>query len=243
MQRLFFFFLMVGLFYGCAATQVAIEKKDLKVETLMSDTIFLDVEKNLPRTVYVDIRNASDKDFDLLGPVTAKLSQRGYTVVADPATASYILQVNILQVGQADPSALRSSVYSGYGGALAGGLAGAVIGATTGRGSGVYYGGALGGLVGGAAEMVAGSLVKDVTFSIITDVMVSEKTKDPVYESQQAHLAKSKGTTVTQAIQKTSDRQRYQTRIASSANKVNLKFEEALPALQDGLARSIAGIF
>lgn len=243
MQRWIVGVLMLGFVCGCAATQVAIEKKDLKVETLMSDTIFLDVEKNLPRTVYVDIRNSSDKDFDLLGPVTAKLAQRGYTVVADPAAASYVLQVNILQVGQADPSALRTSVYSGYGGALAGGLAGAVIGAATGHGSGAYYGGAIGGLVGGAAELVAGSMVKDVTFSVITDVMVSEKTRDKVYESQQANLAKGKGTTVTQSIQKTSDRQRYQTRIASSANKVNLKFEEALPALQDGLARSIAGIF
>jgi hypothetical protein len=128
--------IMVGLLWGCAATQVAIEKKDLKVETLMSDTIFLDVEKNLPRTVYVDIRNSSDKDFDLLGPVTARLTQRGYTVVQNPDAASYILQANILQVGQADPSALRTSVYSGYGGALAGGLAGAAIGATTGKTSG-----------------------------------------------------------------------------------------------------------
>lgn len=235
--------IMAGLLWGCAATQVAIEKKDLKVETLMSDTIFLDVEKNLPRTVYVDIRNSSDKDFDLLGPVTARLAQRGYTVVQNPDAASYILQANILQVGQADPSALRTSVYSGYGGALAGGLAGAAIGATTGKTSGALYGGVIGGLVGEAAEVVAGSMVKDVTFSVITDVMVSEKTSDKVYESQQANLSKGKGTTVSQSIQKTSNRQRYQTRIASSANKVNLKFEEALPALQDGLARSIAGIF
>ena len=35
----------------------------------------------------------------------------------------------------------------------------------------------------------------------------------------------------------------YQTRIASSANKVNLKFEEAQPILEDKLAASIAGIF
>ena len=35
----------------------------------------------------------------------------------------------------------------------------------------------------------------------------------------------------------------YQTRIGSSANKVNLAFEEALPELKKGLITSIAGLF
>ncbi|KAB3425663.1 complement resistance protein TraT, partial [Escherichia coli] len=35
---------------------------------------------------------------------------------------------------------------------------------------------------------------------------------------------------------------KYQTRIVSSANKVNLKFEEAKPVLEDQLAKSIANI-
>lgn len=240
-KALLIFFCCI-IFSGCAATQIAIEKKDLKVETLMSDTIFLDVEQSLEKTIFIDIKNTSDKDFDLLNPVMTKIQQRGYTVVNDAKSAGYILQVNILQVGQADPSALRSSVYSGYGGALAGGLAGAGIGATTSHGSGALVGGAIGGIVGGAAEMIAGSMVKDVTFSVITDVMISEKTNDAVSESQHANLSKGKGTTVSQTISKESNRQRYQTRIASYANKVNLKFEEAAVPLQDGLSRSIAGI-
>ena len=33
--------LLCVAFAGCAATQIALEKKDLKVETQMSDTIFL----------------------------------------------------------------------------------------------------------------------------------------------------------------------------------------------------------
>jgi hypothetical protein len=35
----------------------------------------------------------------------------------------------------------------------------------------------------------------------------------------------------------------YQTRIVSTANKVNLEFNEALKSLEDGLVRSISGIF
>lgn len=235
--------MMVLVISGCAATQVAIEKKDLKVETLMSDTVFLDIEKQVAKSVYVDIRNTSDKELNLRDSIIAKLLGRGYTLADKPADAGYILQVNVLQIGQADPSALRTSVYGGYGGAIAGGLGGALIGGAAGGGTGALYGAGIGTLVGGAAELVAGSLVKDVTFSMMTDVMISEKTKSPVKESQKANLAKGKGTTVTQSIEKESDRQRYQTRVASSANQVNLKFEEALPALQEGLARSIAGIF
>ena len=37
--------------FGCAAAQIALEKKDLKVETQMSDTIFLDIETQIERTV------------------------------------------------------------------------------------------------------------------------------------------------------------------------------------------------
>ena len=35
---------------------------------------------------------------------------------------------------------------------------------------------------------------------------------------------------------------KYQTRVVSNANKVNLKFEEAKPVLEDQLAKSIANI-
>ncbi|EEC8868059.1 hypothetical protein E9N83_RS22285 [Escherichia coli] len=35
---------------------------------------------------------------------------------------------------------------------------------------------------------------------------------------------------------------KYQTRVVSSANQVNLKFEEAKPHLEDQLAKSIANI-
>jgi hypothetical protein len=36
---------------------------------------------------------------------------------------------------------------------------------------------------------------------------------------------------------------RYRTRIGTMANQVNLKFEEALPEIQIGLCKCIAGLF
>lgn len=228
---------------GCAAMQVALEKKDLKVENLMSDTIFLDIENQPERTVFVDVRNTSDKNLNIGTLIKEKITQRGYQVINNPKKAGYILQVNVLQVGKADPSALKSSVYSGYGGTLAAGLGGAAIGAAAGGGVGAAYGAGAGVLVGGAAELIAGSLVKDVTYSIMTDVMISEKTDAKVVESQQANISRGKNTKVTQTIAKSSNRQRYQTRVASTANQVNLELNEALPSLEQGLSQSIAGIF
>ena len=39
------------------------------------------------------------------------------------------------------------------------------------------------------------------------------------------------------------DWKRYQTRVMSSANRVNLDFEDAAPELVAGLTQAIAGIF
>ncbi|MBW7897588.1 Lipoprotein YlpA precursor [Candidatus Brocadiaceae bacterium B188] len=229
--------------FGCAAAQIALEKKNLKVETQMSDTIFLDVETQIERTVFVDVRNTSDKEIDVKSLLVSKLQAKGYTVTNTPAEAFYILQANILYVGKADPSALRESVYGGYGGVLAGSMGGAVIGGVTHGLGGAAYGAGIGALAGGVGELVAGSLVKDVTYTIVTDLMISERSVDKVEQIVQSGLLQGKGSKIEQTSKSTVDRKRYQTRIASSANKVNLNFEEALSPMFEGLARSISGIF
>lgn len=235
---------MAFLLAGCAAAQLAIEKKDLKVETIMSDTIFLDIEKQTGKKVYIDVKNTSDKNLNIQHKIMGILSSRGFTASDSAARADYILQVNILHVGQADISALQKNAHLRYGVPLASFIGGAAIGAaTTHTATGLWTGGAIGLLAGSGAEIIAGSLVKDVTYAIITDVMISEKTTYKVKEGQVAHLAVGKGTTRTQNIERQSNHQRYQTRITSYANQVNLKFEEALPYIEDGLAKSIAGVF
>ena len=46
---------------GCAAVHTSIAKKDLDVQTKMSDTIFLDPVEPDRRIVYLNVRNTSDK--------------------------------------------------------------------------------------------------------------------------------------------------------------------------------------
>lgn len=241
MKKLFPVIAFFLFFYGCAATQTALTKKDLKVENKMSDTIFLEVENQTEKSVYVDIRNTSDKDIDLMPMVTSQLQRRGYKIASSAKSAFYILQANILFVGQADPTALEQSTMAGYGGTIAGAAVGGAI--ANARNGNVATGAVVGGLLGAGVEMVAGSLTKDVTFSIVTDIQVSEKTPEKVSQSSKSNLKQGKSSSVTQSSSTTTNRKKYQTRISSTANQVNLKFEEALPALEEGMAKSIAGIF
>ncbi|MBQ4132929.1 MAG: complement resistance protein TraT [Desulfovibrionaceae bacterium] len=226
---------------GCAATQVALEKKDLKVETQMSDTVFLDITNRYDKTVFLDIRNTSDKDIDVTPYIAERLKDKNYTVVTDPGDAYYIIQANVLYVGMADPSALRQSVFQGWGGVAGGAAAGAAISEMA--ESRTLEGASLGGIVGGFAEILTGSITKDVTYTIMTDVQILERSPYPVTQTRQAQLKQGKDVSILQSSSHVTDRYIYQTRIASSANQVNLDLEDALPPLMEGIGRSIAGIF
>ncbi len=234
-SNFFFALTAIGL-TGCAATMTAIEKKDLKVATQMSATIFLDVESEQARTVYVDIRNTSGQNIDIVGPIVQALQQRGYTVTADPRSAFYLLQGNIRYVGEANPSALRQTLTAGYGGPVLG----AAIGALAGRD---LLGVGVGALAGTALELVAGTLVKDVTYTLVTDLQIAERTASAVRQSVASHLTQGMSSEVEEHSHSTRDRRRYQTRLVATANQVNLTFAEARGPLTGALATSIAGIF
>lgn len=234
------FSLLLGTF-GCAAMQTSIAHKDLDVRTRMSDTIFLDPVSPDKRTIFISIRNSSDKDFGLSG-VMGRIVSRGYTVVNDPEKAHYILQANILYVGKADPTAIEDAMRDGYG-PLGGIIGGAVLGSAISRSR---RGAVVGGALGGAAELLAGSLTKNVTYTTITDVEISERSTGPVKQETSTRLRQGGGTGSTSVRQESkvnTNRKKYRTRISSTANKVNLKFEEARPALEAGLTRALSGLF
>lgn len=233
---------VLSLLSGCAATHVAISKRNLDVQTKMSATLFLDpVENDQLKKVYIQAKNTSDKpDFSIGQQLQQSLAAKGFKVVNRMNEAHYVLQVNILQVGKMDPSAAEASVYRGYG------MEGVAIGA----GATYIAGGSdkamlAGGIFGGLAAVVADSLVKDVHFSVITDVQIRER----LHGKQKAqntslHYNQSgtSGGTISSYSEK-SDWKIYQTRILSSANKVNLDLAQASPSLQQALVQSISNIF
>ena len=86
-------------------------------------------------------------------------------------------------------------------------------------------------------------LVEDVTYSMITDVQISVKVEGGVTKTVDANIAQGSSTTSKQSYNTKSDYMQYTTRVASTANKVNLDFKEAKPTLEKEIANQIAGIF
>lgn len=230
---------MTALLAGCAATATSLRYKDLDVQTKMSATIFLDPVAPEQRTIFVQIRNTSDKPFFIEPEVASALAAKGYRLVTDPRQAHYILQANVLAVGRTDQSALENATGLGYGGVMAGAAAGALLG-----GSRAWQGAAIGGLAMGAAEVVAGNLVQVIWYAAITDIQISERTRDAMSEEFSSTLRQGTGQTynVQRGVAPTNVK-KYQTRISSSARKVNLEFAEAEPYLRQGLVQAIAGLF
>lgn len=219
---------------GCSAIHTSVAKKDLDVQTKMSQSIFLDPVAPNKRIVYVKVRNTSDKpNLNINHQVIQAVESLGYKVTDNPDEAAFWLQANILQAGKADKRADKSG--------LSGAVTGGAIGSTLGKGDGKT-----GFVIAGALlSTMIDAGVKDVYYTLITDIRVSERAPKgvEVTETQQSTL--TQGTTGETRLSSIEDInwKRYQTRIVSVANKVNLTFDEAEQPLINGLVQSISNIF
>lgn len=226
---------------GCAAMGVAISKRNLDVQTKMSESVFLDPAAPQDQVVLVQIRNTSDKpDFTFQRDVEAALAAKGWRVTRNPDEARYMLQASVLQVGKVDPTAAQAMLSQGYGSPLGSAALGAGAALAMG-GNGNSIVGA--GLAAGVTDFVAGQMVKDVYYSAITDVQISQRTKTAVQLQGQQHLQQGSSGSESLNYAETTNWKRYRTRVLSSANKVNLDWAEAQPELVKGLTTSISGVF
>ena len=231
----------IAVLTGCAATQTALEHGSLQVSTKQSETIFLDPVSNAQKTVYVSVKNTSDEEVDIAPQLKTALSSHGYKVINNPNSAHYLLQANVLKVGKMSVAASQSALGGGYGSAIAGAVAGTAAGSFTQSSTGMIAGGLAGGVIGLAAD----SLVKDVNYTMITDIQISERVGRgiKVNEQLQSNLRNGSSSVTSQTSSRDSQYQRYRTRVVSNADKVNLKFQDARPALEQGLVKVISGIF
>jgi len=230
------------LMSGCAAMSTAIKHRNLKVESKMSESIFLEPTDDA-KTIYVQVKSTLSQDFDgLKTQLEQKLAHNGWEIVKTVASANNMVQINVLQAGQAkDEASAWGALQGGFGAdILTGGLMGLAAGYATGS-AGVGIGV---GAVTGAASWVANQLVENVYYSMVTDVQVSVRSKDEqVTQSTESNLSQGTSSKVSQTINQKSDWLKYRTRIVSVANKVNFKFEDAKPELQAQIAKQVSGIF
>jgi outer membrane lipoprotein SlyB len=206
-----------ALVASCAATQTVLEHRSLDTQTALSKTIFLEPVSLEKKTIYLSVKNTSDKTLDIAPALKNALINQGYRVVSKPEHAHYLLQANMLNVGKMSVTASQRALGGGYGSALAGGVSGAALGALSGDSTRLL----VGGVAGGFAGMAADALVKDINYTMVTDIQISERLD----------------------VHQQRDYQRYRTRVVSHAARVNLSFNTARPALEAGLVKTLAGIF
>lgn len=261
--------LATSLLAGCNATTTLIQKSDLDVQTHMSGTVFLDPVSPDKHVVMVRVRNTSDyQDLDLRSPLTAAVQARGYRVTNNPDEAQFILSVNVLQAGPIDPKKKDALLSAGYGDALLGGAGAAGVAALAG-GNGTAVGAAA--LGGAALGYLADQLVKDVYYSVVTDIQIQQRAANGVVVHQTTTTnagtgaaggqvgsnhaqgastgttnynanATVSGTQKSQVVSEDSAFKSYQVRDIAYANKVNLKPAEAMPLLTQKLTNSISNL-
>ncbi|QMM55145.1 complement resistance protein TraT (plasmid) [Enterobacter sp. RHB15-C17] len=223
---------------GCGAMSTAVKKRNLDVKTQMSQTVWL--EPSSEKTVYLQVRNTSDQDMSgLEAQISNALSAKGYRVTDSSDDAYYWVQANVLKAEKMDLRASQGFLSTGYEGAATAAALGAGITAYNSASAGATLGvGLASGLIGLAAD----SMVEDVNFTMVTDLQISERSKAIVTTDNIAALKQGTSGVKVQTSTEQGNRAKYQTRVVSNANKVNLKFEEAKPVLEAQLAKSITGI-
>lgn len=230
---------------GCAATHVAISKKDLDVQAKTSSAIFVDPVSREKRTIYLTVRSGvmefDRRAFRSFVADQFTSSEHGYRLVDDPDRAQFHMHVYVLNLEKADPSAAEVALNQGYVGEIA---AGAATGALVHR-SNPWTGAAVGGLVAGVATTIANAAVKDVTFMLVADVKITEKTREGVIVRKDSKISvtQGEGGSATQRVSEAVDRKEYRTRIVTTANKANLELAEAQDLMFQKTAYAMAGFF
>jgi hypothetical protein len=227
---------------GCAALHTSIDKKDLDVQTKLSTAIFVESVPPEQRKIYLEVRSAV-QEFDRNAFRVALRDQitnsgNGYALVDSPKNAQYSMSVFVRNLEKASPSAASNYLKSGFEGVAGGAALGY---ATGGRGRNAMAGGVIGGLVSTAAN----AFVKDVTFLLVADIQIKEKAAKGVIvrKDSKTNTKTSDDGSSTQTSSEVSNRKEYRTRIVTTANKANLKLEEAQPLMFSKTAYAMASFF
>ena len=225
--------------FGCAA----FSHRNLEVQAKMSDTIFLDPETlESGKPIYVRATNTSDfQEIDFGQALKNKIIASGRKVTSNPKEASYLVQANLLYLGEKKKDMTME-------GAVAGGVGGILGGVAIAQGSGMNFGqGGLTSLAVGAAASglgaLAGSLVHVDTYIGVVDVSIKEAVDGGVHGREVSDVKQGSSNTKHTEREIQDNRQEYRTRIGVSAVQTNIDRKEACTAISDRLASQIAGYF
>lgn len=238
------------LFTGCAAPtftkvgttatgeKVAITKKDVHAKTKMSETIFLEPVAPKYQVIYFKFRNTSDEELEIAQKLKAEFEDKGFVVTNNPSKAHFMVQANLLKVGEMDENEQKNYLASGFG------VGAAAAGVTMLTGGGYGRAGTAG-LIGAVVGMgIEAARVKDVHYAMVTDVEIRQRPMKGEKVTQNDSMSGQMGKGSVSRQSSTVDNvqwKKYRTRIVSSAYAPGLDFEQARPFLEDGLVKALSG--
>jgi len=217
--------------------KVAITKKDIHIKTKMSETIFLEPVSPEQQIVYFKFRNTSDEQLDIVEKLKNEFTKKGFKTTLNPQKANFIVQANLLKIGQMDLNEQKQYLDAGFG-------AGAIFAMTTMLTGGednsgkAAVAGAILGLIVEAAK------VDNVHYAMVTDIEIRQRPLDGEVVTQETNSNSKMGfkaNSIQSSISKNVKWKKYRTRIVSSAYAPALEFEQAKPFLEQGLIRVLAG--
>ncbi|MBT6207328.1 MAG: hypothetical protein HOI53_04825 [Francisellaceae bacterium] len=203
----------------------------------MSNSIFLEPNIDSNNKVYLQIHDTSGQEQShLKDAFTNKLSEHGLQITENLEAAHYMLQINVLQLGKNLPQYAQKSLKSGYGTAIEGAWIGKSIAKSKKSTE------SLGSVVGASIATAASAMLDDAMYSAIADVQVSERIDGEATETIKSSLAQGKSTKQEIRFKRKTTWLKYQTRVVTSAARINLKYHTAAPILYEQLVTSISGI-
>lgn len=224
-----------GMLWGCHAAHTSITKRDLRVHTRMSQTIFIAPLPDNQKIVYLDTHFVGPNAVGFEHKLANRLRMKGYKVTHDMRLANYIVQSNTIRSGFFEhPGAEDRMLMRGFGGAVTGALIGSAI---TDDSSGAVVGGVIGSLVNMS--------VVERHYMMVSDIQISQRISGQmVYKWTDLKTRKA---ALRKHMRLHSDDshvwERSRTRLLSTASRVNLHAAHARRALNQALVNTLASFF
>lgn len=218
--------------------KIVINKKDIHAQTKMSESIFLEPVEAKEQIIYFKIRSTSDENLNIAEKLKIELEKKGFIVTQNPYKANFMIQANLLKVGEIDENEQRNYLGAGFG---VGAAAAGVTILTGGGGKQAGKAGLIGVAVGLAVEAAT---VKDVHYALVTDVEIRQRPiQGEIINQTDKQVSDTTSTSVSTQNSNLKGVQwkKYRTRIVSSAYAPGLEFKQAQSFLEDGLIKALSG--
>jgi hypothetical protein len=204
-----------------------------------SNTIFLDPNTN--RTVYTQLRNASENQQVTLNELNTKLTAKGYQLINDPEQANYWIQAKMIYCHKAAEGVTPESVAKAGPGAGISSGGTVMASANSMSGGGMMGMGGMGGMpdmnammaqamAGGGYGMRPPPKEEGVTYLCVADVQITDR-----------KIGKTLGQPM--GGQTASGPKAQQMRMVGHVRQKDLDIPEATPIIQEKMATGIAGLF